>query len=459
MPPRPSSFRFTRPSLAFALLLSLLLVLWLAGGASRADVPGQAVVRTVSWAALIVAALFAPRPTFNEVRTPGLFLSAALALVLVQLIPLPPEVWRALPGRAGFAEATFGAAQPWRSWAIVPSGAWNAASSLVVPAAVLVLMAGSADREREALPTVLLALIALSAFMGLVQFSGPGFNNPFLNDSPGQVSGSFANRNHFALFLAMGCVLAPSWAFMDGARTRSRGPVAVGLVLLFVLTILASGSRAGVLLGLLALAFGLSLAYRPLRRELRGRPRWVAPVIVGMVAAVIGTFVLLSFAADRASSINRIIAVDDVEEMRTRALPTVLTMVRDFFPAGAGFGGFDPLFRMYEPFDLLKLTYFNHAHNDLLEVVLDGGVAALLLLLAAIAWWARASMRVWRTGEAAPHPRLGSALLLLVLLASAFDYPARTPMIMATVAIAAVWLGGPDRARGRSALPSGNQQL
>jgi hypothetical protein len=26
------------------------------------------------------------------------------------------------------------------------------------------------------------------------------------------VSGTFANRNHFALFMAIGCVLAPAWA-------------------------------------------------------------------------------------------------------------------------------------------------------------------------------------------------------------------------------------------------------
>ena len=41
-------------------------------------------------------------------------------------------------------------------------------------------------------------------------------------------------------------------------------------------------------------------------------------------------------------------------------------------------------------------------------------------------------MRVWRW------------VLLLVIVASAFDYPARTPMIMAITVIAAAWLARRD---------------
>ena len=100
------------------------------------------------------------------------------------------------------------------------------------------------------------------------------------------------------------------------------------------------------------------------------------------------------------------------------------------------------MFRMHEPLSLLKLTYFNHAHNDLIEIVLDAGLPGLALLVAGIAWWAMASLRAWRTEPGMDHalPKLGSAMLLFVLLASGFDYPARTPMIMAAIVLAASWL-------------------
>ena len=75
--------------------------------------------------------------------------------------------------------------------------------------------------------------------------------------------------------------------------------------------------------------------------------------------------------------------------------------------------------------------------------MLDAGLLGLLLLLAAIAWWLWKSLHAWRSENAGNLlPRVGSVFLLLTLGASITDYPARTPMIMAVVVIAAVWLNG-----------------
>lgn len=439
------------------LLMALLATLWLAGGASRADTLGQAVVRGAAWLALIAAILFAPRPALRETRPVLLLLLAALALVLIQLVPLPPAAWLALPGRALLAEAAAaaGEAQPWRPLAIVPDAAWNAASSLIVPFAVLILVAGLKPRERAWLPAILLGLVTASALLALLQFSGAAVANPFINERVGQVSGSLANRNHFALFTAIGCLVVPVWVFLDDRKPLWRGPVGIGLVLLFALVILASGSRAGILVGMLALAIGTLLAWRGLRRTLRHMPRWVLPAAVAGLVAMITLFVLISVAAGRAPSIDRTFAADAGEDMRFRAVPTLFAMIRTYFPVGAGFGGFDPLFRIHEPFTLLKPTYFNHAHDDLLEIVIEGGMAALLLLLAAIGWWIRASARAWRDGAAVA--KLGSSIIFLVLVASAFDYPARTPMLMAVLVIAATWLSIDRKPAPTSALPGNGQ--
>lgn len=446
--------RFTAPSPSFVLLAGLLIILWLAGGSSRADALGQAVVRGASWLALVVALLLAPLPSIREVRPVLILLLVALALILLQLVPLPPEVWLRLPGRAPLAQAAtaLGVSQPWRPLAIVPDAGRNAASSLVVPFTVLILMAGLQPRERSWLPMILLGLVAASALLALLQFSGAAIGNPFINDRAGQVSGSLANRNHFALFAAIGCLLVPTWTFLDGRAPQWRGPMAIGLTLLFALVILASGSRAGILVGILALAMGGLLARNGLRRALRRAPRWALPTGAGLLLIAIVGFVLISVAAGRAPSIERAFAADTGEDMRFRALPTLLTMARTYFPVGGGFGGFDPLFRMHEPFTLLKPTYFNHAHDDLLEVIIEGGLAAALLLLAALAWWIKASVRAWHGGSSLP--RLGSAIILLVLVGSAFDYPARTPVIMAVLAIAGAWLSLPAPPSASTALPS-----
>lgn len=451
------------PSWSFILLCALLVTLWIAGGASRGDVLGQVVVRGVSWALLAIAALLVTPLTWTGLRPVLLLVCAALVLALVQLIPLPPDLWQALPGRAPFVEAAAasGQPQPWRPWSIVPGATVNAATSLVVPFATLFLLAGLKDEERSWLPGVILGLIAAATFVGLLQFSGVQIGNPLINDSVGEVGGTFANRNHFALFVAFGCLLAPAWAFQSGRQPQWRAPLSIGLVLLFALTILATGSRAGMVLGILGIAIGLLLTRGAIKRTLARYPRWVFPAIVGGVVAAIVLLVALSVAADRAISINRALSIDPGQDMRSRGLPTVLAMVREYLPFGAGLGGFDPLFRMHEPFDLLKFTYFNHAHNDLLEVVLDTGVPGLVLLLAALGWWAVASFRVWRVEGGARQvlPRLGSAMLLFVLLASVFDYPARTPMMMALIVVAGTWLGAGSARQTGSALPVADREL
>lgn len=445
-----------RPSLAFMLLAALFFVLCLAGGASRGDVLGQPVVRGASWAVIIIALVALPRASALGSRFIPAMLFLAVALSLLQLLPLPPVVWQHLPGRAIFADAVAsGQAQPWRPWSIVPGATMNAASSLIVPFAVWLLASHLPERERQWLPGLLLAIIAISTLAGLLQFSGAMINNPFINDSPGEVGGTFANRNHFALLLAMGCLLAPVWGLLGERALRWRTPVAWGLVLLFLLAILANGSRAGLGLGLVALLLSLAMSHQSMRKAVARYPRWVLPAAIATIVGVAAIFVSVSVMADRAVSINRLFAVDQGQDMRGRGFPVVLEMVGQYFPFGTGLGSFDPMFRLHEPLALLKPTYFNHAHNEFLEIVLDAGLPGALLLLAALGWWAWNSVRVWQQGSSRRRalPRLGSALLFLVILASIVDYPARTPMIMAIAVIAAIWLSGHSQETDVPALP------
>jgi O-antigen ligase len=436
----------------------LLVVVQFAGGASRADALGQVIVRAAAWAALIGGILFGNRPDLRGGRAVVLLLAAAIALPLVQLIPLPPAMWTGLPGHEliTHAASVAGEPQPWRPWAIAPGATANATSSLVVPAAVLWLMLSLGVEERRRLPGFLLCLVLASTLIGLVQVSSFSFDNPLINESPRTVSGTFANRNHFALLMALGCPLASVWAF--GAREARPWRHVAGLasMALFLVAILVSGSRAGLLLGSLGLGMALLLSGTTVKKALGRYPRWLFPALVAGVLAIVLGLVLLSVAADRAVSINRLFANDPGQDMRSRGLPTVLSMITDYFPFGAGLGGFDPIFRIHEPFELLKPTYFNHAHNDFLEIVVDAGLPGLVLLLAALCWWGWASARAWRarSGPDAILARLGSAMLLLVMLASVFDYPARTPAIMALVAIAGIWLNGCSGVRRASALPA-----
>lgn len=431
-----------KPSLAFVLWCAFLVTLWLAGGASRADVFGQVVSRLAAVVVLVLVAAFGSKPVVRPFAPVCWLLLAALILVILQLIPLPPTLWQTLPGRALFDEAVADSKQPWRPLSIVPSATINALVSLLVPIAALILITTMRAEERKAIFQTVLLMIGASVLLGLLQITGVGFDNPLINDSRDFVSSSFANRNHFALLLAIGCLLLPAWGVAGHRHARGRAGVGLGACLMVLLTILATGSRAGMVLGVLGLGIGLVLARSGIRRQLRHAPKWVALALPALAAVIVMGTVVASIVAGRAVSIRRLLDTDTGFDMRGRALSTVWVMIRDYFPVGAGFGSFDPMFRIHEPFALLKPTYFNHAHNDFLEVVLDAGLPGALLLCAGIVWWIGASVRAWKrsAGMTETSARIGSAMLLLIAGASLFDYPARTPMIMVLTVVAAAWL-------------------
>ena len=86
-------------TLSFWLLIAFLAILWIAGGASRADVLGQSVVRFSAWTIIVVAILALPRVDWRAVKEPAIILGAAALLVTLQLVPLPPAISNDLPRR------------------------------------------------------------------------------------------------------------------------------------------------------------------------------------------------------------------------------------------------------------------------------------------------------------------------------------------------------------------------
>lgn len=467
MPTAPfsKSTFYRRPPAATIILVFMLGALVVAGGASRTDALGQAVVRLAAFASLAFAALFLPRLDVRELRSSAFLMACIIALPLLQLIPLPPSIWHLLPG-ASFgkvADDLLHEGQHWRPVTLVPSATLSALYSLAVPVAVWVLGASLKPSSRGWLPSAVMAIAGVAMLVALVQAAGNRFDQPLIGYK-NQVSGVFANRNHFALMMALGCLVAPMWA-LTGERDswKWRGPVAIGLILLFVLGTLASGSRAGMAAIAAAFVIGPILVRHDIARVMKRSPRWVIWLSAILLSVTLGAAIVASVSTDRAVSITRLLDQDIGSDMRARALPTVLIMLKAYFPVGIGFGGFDAAFRTIEPFTLLKPTYFNQAHDDILGVVIDGGAPALLILLVAITWWIRMTWKVWRCPqllEPVIWGRAGSMVIALTFFASIVDYPARVPIIMAMLTIAGLWLTwGGSAASDASSLPGTSSRI
>ena len=148
-------------------------------------------------------------------RVPLFFCVAVVAIPLVQLIPLPPWLWTALPGRGPSAETfeILGQKTPWMPISVVPHETWLSALSLIPPLAIFLATLLLPYRERRWLSLVFLAVGVVSVFMGMIQVAqGPESPLRFFEiTNETEAVGFFANRNHFAALLYALTLFAAAW--------------------------------------------------------------------------------------------------------------------------------------------------------------------------------------------------------------------------------------------------------
>lgn len=433
----------------FAALVTLLVACGLWGGGSRIDIPGLIFLQPL---AVLIGAVILVMPgqvRWQAVAVPLSLLAALAMFMVIQLIPLPPEWWAQLPGHARFdqTDQLAGLTHTWRPISLTPDLTLASLAGLVVPAGALIGLAAISEEQGYKLLPWLLGIVGVSAFTGVAQVLS-GDNSPlyfYSVTNNGSAVGLFSNRNHQAVLLAMGFPLLALWIRQpvrqvghETMRLWVAGSAAVFLLPAIVLT----GSRAGLLLG----AAGVAFAWLHLRRSGRsgrerksGLLRWAkyAPFVAGLVLAVI------AFNAPRTESASRLVSTALTDDLRVEATPVLIEMARDFFPVGSGFGSFDPIFRFYEPFSMLRATYLNHAHNDFLETVITGGLPALVLLALFLIWTAPRLLAAFRRLPQSCAPRFAAfsaAAIVLILLSSLVDYPLRTPLMGLLFALACGWL-------------------
>ncbi|MCU0729849.1 MAG: O-antigen polymerase, partial [Sphingopyxis sp.] len=186
--------------------LGFAVILFLMGGGSRDDIASLPLLRPLAVALLTAAIIAAPADAWTPYRWPLMALGAAALVVALQLVPLPPAMWQALPGRDIIIgiDRLAGLDGTWRPLNMAPSRGWNALFALAVPAAMLAVMIKAGEDAWAKLPVVLVLVGLGSGVLGALQLLSPGDGPLYLyritnNDA---AVGLFANRNHNAMFIA-----------------------------------------------------------------------------------------------------------------------------------------------------------------------------------------------------------------------------------------------------------------
>lgn len=417
--------QWSRVAIATLVLLAFSFVL---GGASRQHEVRLALIELAALPTLVLALLALTRRTlWPRHRLACAILAAVAAVPLLQIIPLPPQVWSQLPGRQELVATLAIADLPpgWSTWSLTPDRTWRSFLALLPPAAVFLGVLTASGEERLKLIKLMWIGTTVAIALGALQFASD--SDAFYlwpTTDAGNVVGFFANRNHMATL----CLTILPFAAVLGAAVLRRGGRRDGMMLwlgllfiaLVILTLGAARSRAGVIL--LGPALGASL----IAGWIASGRGWPKPLfLAGAGVAVVGLMALAVFALGPV--MERFDTVG-AKEGRFENWPTVLEAADTYLPVGSGIGSFDTVFRSVEPLALLDATFFNQAHNEYLETWLETGWIGVFVLIAFFIWYGRRSWTAWRAGLSTDRDiqRAASVAILIVLLHSTVDYPLRT---------------------------------
>lgn len=420
--------------------LALCLVL----GGSGQGIWGNLLLQLLALAILAWALLSRPRGGLSRAAASlRLLVLASVLLVLIQLVPLPPAVWSRLPGRAFVVDGyqMLGLPLPWLPISLAPAATLASALNLLPPLAIVAgILRLGAFRARWLAVAVVGGAVAGAMLGALQAATGSGYLYAFT--TPGRAAGFFANANYMGTLLLAALPFLAALVARVGktasTTTRKRlgaWGVGAGAALIILLGLALNGSAATALLAVpVLIGCAALLAGR--------RPRVQAWLALSAVAAVLAGALLVA-TVPSLSSTEAAVSVATRQDIWARSLQ----ITGDHLPLGAGLGTFPALYPRYEDANAVDWIYVNHVHNDYLELVLEAGLPALLLLGAFLFWWVSRAWALWRPAGGRGMARAASIASAAILAHSAVDFPVRTAAIAATLAACVALMAEPNARR------------
>ena len=358
-------------------------------------------------------------------------------------------VWRPARARAGrISDLGAGLA----TVSISPQATWAALLSVVPPVAIFIAVAQMPNASRRRVALVIVSLGVVSLVLGLLQVAqGRESALRFYSvTNPAEAVGFFANRNHFAALLYTTILIAAPFVVVasrglseqtqPGDKNIIRFLWAFLLMASLMVGLIMARSRAGILLGLVALGTVVLLSIfntgrQGVARDPASRPKMMVRLITSLivVALVAGTVLALQRAAPR-------FGLSVADDVRIPILLATLDAARVYMPFGSGLGTFVPAYAALEPTSAIFSAFANRAHNDWAEFALEYGAAGIAIMLAVVIWIVWRGVDIWRgRGPAASVAtktlaQAGWVAIMLVLLHALVEYGLRTSALGAVFA-------------------------
>jgi O-antigen ligase len=407
---------------------------------------------------------------FERARPVLWLLGVWLCYGLLQLVPLPHDLlaWLSPEAAKIYAEtqAALGDPRAARLWPVTLDlhasiVAWLKSLAYVLIFALALLLVDSRGRLRQ-----LAYVLVITAVFQATLASAMALGRWDLGFSPNSsvAHGTFVNRNHLAGFLVMnlsvgiGLLLASleSGAYSGSARQRLRsvarlllsGKLRLRLYLaVMVIALVLTHSRMGNTAFLSSLLIAGVLALILFKEAPRPTVLLISSLIV-IDLSILGAW----FGVDRV--VERIEQTRLATETRDQVDEYTVRLWHDFPLLGSGMGTFYTAFPRYRGADVG--AFFDHAHNDYLEILSEAGVAGFGLLAAVVVLSLRAALQAQRRRHD-PIMRgmaFGATMAMVgILVHSTVDFnlqiPANAALFVVILAVSWVALSVPVGSRGR----------
>lgn len=409
-------------SLRFVLCGILLLSCNSMGG-SASEVNFEMALAALALICLLVDVWFGPAR--RAWLSPALLICLVVVIPVTQLVPLPEQIWRALP-QGHFVQALpDGSARSvaWPSLSVAPD---RTLYSLIAALPALVMLWLACDlsaNEQVRLVNVQLISVLAMAVLGIVQATTGVASGIYKNSHLGVATGLFASRNNFADALIIGTAMIfavrSEWSKNLGQNVGNT--LVWGAFLLIIGACICSASRTGTTL-VLGTAFVSCLI--SVRAERRGL------VVIGIASSVLIGWLMVTLVPPSGFLKVLVERFMGGEEARWEIWRTCFRIIEATMPWGVGLGNFQTAYAKFELLKSITPVYVNAAHNEYLQLLIEAGLPGFI---AAFAFF---TVLAWKAIIYRRQPLVPFALtaLLLILLHALDDYPFR--VISGSVSIA-----------------------
>jgi O-antigen ligase len=355
---------------------------------------------------------------------------ATIAVIGIQLIPLPASIWAQLGPRQQVADGfrVLGMKIPSEPLSLTPAAGLDALLAIIPSLALVCAMVRLKAYRPQWLAIALIAGTLAGIALGAVQVATAHGNrspwNLYEQTNYGRAVGFFANRDHMATLLV---VTIPFLAALVAIEKRSsmqryfaQVTITAGAAVVIFVGLVLNGSLAGYGLALPVIAASALIILPP-------GSRWRFWILGAAAFLLLASTIAIERAPVGAGKLSE--HASTAVQSRADLLSTTSRAARDFMPFGSGLGSFVKVYPLYEIPAQITPIYAVHAHNDYLEVGLEVGLAGIILMLLFLAWWSAAFWRAWRTAERGPFARAAAIASAAILVHSLVDFPLRTAAI------------------------------